>query len=427
MSEQREMRQSVRWAVAAMVGGFAFVSYIERMNISIAAEQMMPDLSLGKIQMGHIFSSFLLGYALFQVPAGKIGDTIGPRVTLTVAALVWGFATIATALLPNRLANGPTAVLVCLLIIRFVLGAGEAATFPVGARAIQTWIAPADRALGNSLMMVGSSAAAATSGPLVSWLMLRVGWRQAFYLTSVLAFAVATIWYVAVPKSPTTFDSTPTTREGLWTSLVALLRDRNILVLSLSYTCEGYVLFIFVFWLYIYLVEVRGFGTLSGGLAASLPWLTALACTLLGGRTCDRITSIKGRLAGARTVIMLGYGLSGLLLFGAAKFDSRIACLLALCLSVGFLYFAEPAFWTMAVHFSGKNAGAASGLMNTAGILGGVVSTSLTPVLVKYFGWMPALGSGAAVALACTGAWFLIGRKRMVDERVVDAERVAKQ
>jgi nitrate/nitrite transporter NarK len=116
---------------------------------------------------------------------------------------------------------------------------------------------------------------------------------------------------------------------------------------------------------------------------------------------------------------MIGYGLSGVLLFGAARFDSRIACLLALCFSVGFLYFAEPAFWATAVHLPGENAGAASGLMNTAGILGGVVSTSLTPVIVKYFRWMTALGSGAAVALACTAAWFVIGRRKLVD--VADA------
>jgi Mg/Co/Ni transporter MgtE len=49
--------------------------------------------------------------------------------------------------------------------------------------------------------------------------------------------------------------------------------------------------------------------------------------------------------------------------------------------------------------------------MNTAGILGGIVSTSLTPIIVKYFGWLPALGSGAAVAVACAGLWLVIGRR----------------
>jgi ACS family glucarate transporter-like MFS transporter len=170
-----------------------------------------------------------------------------------------------------------------------------------------------------------------------------------------------------------------------------------------------------VFWLYIYLVEVRGFSMLNGGLVASLPWLSALLCTLLGGLTCDRISEARGRLAGARAVIMFGYGMSGLLLFGAAKSHSRVATVAALCISVGALYFAEPAFWATAVHLSRENAGTVSGIMNTAGILGGVASTSITPVIVSHFGWLPALGSGAAVAIACTASWFLLGRGSQFD------------
>jgi ACS family glucarate transporter-like MFS transporter len=150
---------------------------------------------------------------------------------------------------------------------------------------------------------------------------------------------------------------------------------------------------------------------LKGGMVASLPWLTALIGTPFGGLICDRISTRLGRIGGARAVIMLGYGLSGALLFAAAKSDSRTAAVAALCLSVGFLYFAEPAFWAIAVYLSGENAGAASGIMNTAGIIGGIISTSLIPVIVKHFGWMPALASGAAVAAACTCAWFMIGQK----------------
>jgi ACS family glucarate transporter-like MFS transporter len=191
-----------------------------------------------------------------------------------------------------------------------------------------------------------------------------------------------------------------------------LLRDRNLLLLVLSYTCEGYVLFIFVFWLYIYLVEVRGFSLLNGGFIASLPWLTALVCTPLGGFACDRIAATRGRVAGARAVIMLGYGLSGILLFAAATIDNRAAAVSALCVSVGGLYFAEPAFWATAVHLSGENAGAATGMMNTAGIVGGIVSTSITPLVVKHFGWLTALSSGAVVALVCTSVWFMIKTKQ---------------
>lgn len=418
-----ERSSSVRWLIASFAGAFAFVSYIQRMNISVAAELMMPDLGLSKTEMGQIFSSFLWGYAIFQLPAGRLGDAVGPRITLTVAALLWGTTTVLTGMLPALFAAGSLAVLGSLVAVRFVLGASEAATFPVGSRAIRNWTPPSERAFANAFMMAGSASAAAVSAPLISWLMLHFGWRATFYITSLFAFFIALAWYIAGRDHPQE-HAWVTPKELSWISpdrpvakpqpmsWFQILHNRDILFLSLSYTCEGYVLFIFVFWLYIYLVEVRGFSMLHGGLVASLPWLTALAFTPVGGFVCDRLSQRRGRFAGARTVIILGYGLSGVLLFAAAKFNGRPAVIAALCVSVGALYFAEPAFWATAVHLSKENAGAVSGIMNTAGILGGIVSTSLTPLIVKYSGWLPALGSGAVVAVGCSCLWLVIGHRR---------------
>jgi ACS family glucarate transporter-like MFS transporter len=373
--------------------------------------------------MGQIFSSFLWGYAIFQVPAGWMGDVVGPRITLTLAALLWCITSVLSGFLPGTYVKGAASLIVCLWILRFLLGAGEAATFPVGARAIRNWTPLWERGIGNSIMIAGASIAAAVTSPVVSWLMTVVGWRVSFYITSLAALAVAIVWYLAVTDYPEQhrwiagpeFESYNGHRAQTRSSIravswVNLLSNRNILLLSLSYTCEGYVLFIFVFWLYLYLIQVRGFTILSGGFAASLPWLTAFACTPIGGWLCDRLAAKSGRTSAARNVIMIGYGVSGVLLFTAALATGRNASLAALCLSIGGLYFAEPAFWATAVHISGEDVGASSGLMNTAGILGGIVSTSLVPVLVQHFGWITALSSGALVALACTGAWIVMGR-----------------
>ena len=60
----------IRWWIVGMLTAFAFVSYLQRTNISVAAELMAPELHLSKVQMGQIFSSFLIGYAIFQVPWG---------------------------------------------------------------------------------------------------------------------------------------------------------------------------------------------------------------------------------------------------------------------------------------------------------------------------------------------------------------------
>ena len=133
-----------------MLFGFSFVSYLERVNISIASELMMPALSLSKIQMGQIFSSFLIGYAIFQIPAGLLGDAKGPRFTLSVAAFLWGITTILTGLVPGFLVNGTIGIFVSLWFLRFLLGTAEAATYPVGTRTVRNWMPYAQRAAGNS-------------------------------------------------------------------------------------------------------------------------------------------------------------------------------------------------------------------------------------------------------------------------------------
>jgi MFS transporter, ACS family, glucarate transporter len=189
------------------------------------------------------------------------------------------------------------------------------------------------------------------------------------------------------------------------TPLRALLGRRNVILLILSYIAEGYVLFIFVFWLYLYLVEQRHFSAVRGGWAAALPWLTALALTPLGGRLCDLLSRRQGRLAGARTVLVTGYGVSGLMLFLAASAHAAAISVAALSLSIAFLMASEAAFWSAAAHLAGNQVGAISGIMNTAGVLGGILSTSLVPVVALHAGWLPALGSGTAMALFCVTLW----------------------
>ena len=107
----------VRWFVVATLFGLSFASYMERMNLSVAAELMMPALSLTKSDLGTIFNSFLLGYAVFQVPAGWLGDRFGSRIVLGLSALAWGVLTVLSGMLPgviSRTAAGTVALLVAL-------------------------------------------------------------------------------------------------------------------------------------------------------------------------------------------------------------------------------------------------------------------------------------------------------------------------
>jgi ACS family glucarate transporter-like MFS transporter len=358
-----------------------------------------------------------VGYALFQVPGGALGDRFGPRLTLGLSALVWSASTLLTGLLPLLFPARLAISLFALGLIRFVLGASEATTFPVGNRAVRNWMPPHLRALGNSIMFMGTSIASAVTAPLVSLLMTKYGWQASFYVTAVPALIIAILWLWLARDHPPPAQADPAVAHPSYHRLTsptpamplsALLKERNVLLLIVSYVSEGYVLFIFVFWMYIYLVEKRGFSMLRGGWMAAIPWLAALVLTPVGGIICDRIARRRGRLTGARAVIMAGYGLSGLMLFLAAYAGSRSIAVGALSLSIACLMSAESSFWSSAVYLAEGPVGLLSGIMNTAGILGGIVSTSLVPVLAQRFGWGVALGSGTVMALFCAGLWVFV-------------------
>jgi ACS family glucarate transporter-like MFS transporter len=397
----------LRWFVVATLFGLSFASYMERMNLSVSAELMMPALSLTKSDLAVIFNSFLLGYAIFQVPAGWLGDRFGSRMALGLSALAWGVLTVLSGMLPGVVSRTAAATVALLVALRFLLGATEASTYPVAARAVHQWMPPERRGFGSSLMLMGSSVASAFTAPFVSWSMLRYGWRASFYLTSMVAFGVGLLWLSFKKAPPASEQPTPMASSRRWL-------NTNVVLLSLSYVSEGYLLFMFVSWLYIYLVEVRGFSLAKGGPMAALPWLAAIAATPLGGFLSDRIAVRWGRIASARILIMTGYTSSGVLLLAAALVQARPLAVLALCISLGSLYLAESSFWTTAASIAGSDAGVVAGFMNTIGILGGIASTSIVPPLVKHYGyegWIAAFSSGTAMGLFSAALWWVLGRR----------------
>jgi MFS transporter, ACS family, glucarate transporter len=398
----------LRWLIVVMLFGLSCASYVERVNISVAAELMMPALSLTKRDMSVIFNSFLIGYAIFQVPAGWLGDRFGSRLVLAVSSFLWGTLTLLCGLLPGILLRTALGTILLFWLLRFLLGATEASTYPVAAQAVHRWMTPSHRGLGNSVMLMGSSVASALTAPFVSWSMLRYGWRASFYLTSLIAFAVSLLWLSFTRTPPAIEDSLAEPRPSRQTGSPL---NMNVVLLSLSYISEGYLLFMFISWLYIYLVEVRGFSLARGGLASSLPWIAAIVATPLGGILSDGLNERFGRVQSARILIMTGYVLSGTLLLVAAQAPTRVSALLALSVSLGSLYLAESSFWTTATALAGNNAGVIAGFMNTIGILGGIASNLLVPIFVQHYGvqgWTLAFGSGTAMGFFCAALWCIL-------------------
>jgi ACS family glucarate transporter-like MFS transporter len=387
---------------------FAFLSYLLRTNIAVSQQYMGRELSLSDIQIGYVFSAFLIGYTIFQLPAGVLGDKFGPRAVLTASALICGAATLCTGLLPGLLLKGTFLSLGSLLVIRFILGLGQSATYPVAMRAVSDWFPASKHAFINSLIFTGSTLGAAFATPLVAYIMSAVGWRPTFYWTGVTPILLAAIWlrqtrglaHQRVVNSIKIARPDP----GWWRLIV----QRNVLFLCLSYFLYCYAISIFVYWLFKYLVQVRHLSIVNSGWANSLPWVAATVMVPLLGRGSDRLSMLRGPLGGRRLVAASCLTISALLMFVGAGAENITIAISAIALSVSLLFSTEAPYWSTAIQVAKGDAGTAGGLMNLAGNLGGVVSTTLVPVLAHSFGWFKALLSGSAFALAATLFWFLI-------------------
>ena len=76
----------IRYPVFAMLFAFAFTGYVQRSGVSVAAERMMPELGLSQVQIGWLFTAFLITYAVFQIPGALIGQVLGARRILAIIA-----------------------------------------------------------------------------------------------------------------------------------------------------------------------------------------------------------------------------------------------------------------------------------------------------------------------------------------------------
>ena len=105
------------------------------------------------------------------------------------------------------------------------------------------------------------------------------GWRAAMVASAIPALVIAVIWLLVRESAPAATTSSPraaaggTGRESHGRVVVRLLKAPGFALLTLSYTLQGYVGYIFIFWFYLYLVQVRHFSLVEGAFISSLPWV----------------------------------------------------------------------------------------------------------------------------------------------------------
>jgi len=389
------------WRVILLLSLVTGVAYLVRADVAVAQERMVPAVGLTMIGMGAITAwGFQLSYALFQVPAGMFGERFGARTALALALFGCSVASFLTSAVPSE---GAVPVLVS---TRVLLGIAQAAVFPVAAMAVMIYVPVTERVRATAIYIATASLGAAAAPLLMAPVMEQLGWRAVFVLSGVIASVTALAWVRLMPPQPE--QHAIRARRGVLSELHVLVRNVPLLRLSIAYTLHSAVWFVFVFWFFRYLTEGRGFTILASGRWGSLPSIAAFVLAPLIGIATDRLgRRIAPAQARRRVAMACLFSAAGFVMAGAVL-PSAIFAILALSLSSGCVNGAEAPFFTTATAIGSENSGAAAGVLNLMGNLGGVLSIWLVPRMSDAWGWNGTLVFWSGVCVVAALLWLTV-------------------
>ena len=435
----------VRWMLVFWLFILSAVSYLDRVNISIAGGALADSYHLSDVELGKVFSSMLAGYAIFQTAAGRLADRFGSRRVLTFGVIWWGIFTALTALVPPNIAGA----LLIFMLVRFLLGAGEAVIYPSANQFVSNWIPVRERGIANGWIFAGVGAGAGLTPPLITYLMIDFGWRFSFMVCSGIGFFAAAVWYLIARDQPSqhprvsseelkiieqglvlsssatdkaNHDSEPTSFRAQipW---ARILRSKEILAVTVSYFCYGYVAWIFFSWFYRYLAKVRGLDLKASSRYSMLPFLAMLAACLIGGTINDRLTRWRGPRLGRCILAACAIAMAGVFIALGSQVKSARVASIVLAGGAGALYLSQSSFWSLTADIGGPSSGSVSGFMNTGNQIGAAITASVTPWIAARYGWNASFLIASALCFLGAVCWLIVDPARsLVNENVLTAQ-----
>lgn len=352
------------------------VTFLDRINISVAGSSIMKDLNLTPEEWGWVQSAFILSYGLLQVPMGAFGDRHGHRKVLTLIVLWWSLFTALTGM-----AGG----LASLLVIRFMFGVGEAGSSPCSTGVISRWFEKHEVGKAQGYVWAASRMGGALTPFVVIPVMAWLGWREAFYLLGGVGVIWAIIWYgfyrdKNVETAPLS-ENEPAKKQHI--NWGAILKNRQFWIICSMYFFYAFGSWFFFSWFPTFMELGRGFEKSELTYAVAVPFVMSMIGNISGGYLTDKLTKKYGLKIGRKALGSSSLAISAVCMFLAAFIPGKMTVFIFLSLCFGIFDLMLPSAWALCIDLGKKNAGAISGAMNTFGNIGGFCCGILFGYLVQ--------------------------------------------
>jgi MFS transporter, ACS family, D-galactonate transporter len=396
-----DSRMQVRhpWALLILLAFAMFLNFFLRVNLSVAAPILGPEMKLSPQSLGLLLSSFYWTYALCQIWTGWLVDRGDVKWIYTAALSLWSMAAFFIGFTHSF------TVMLCMLLL---LGLGESVAYPATSRILISAFPENRRGLANSAIDMGGARLGPALGTLFGGLMVAgMGWRWLFLLTGAAVLIWLIPWLFLAPRRSNQVEHVVTAEIG-WADL---LRRRAVWATCFGQGGANYAWYFLLSWLPSYLVKERHFSLSAMAVWAALPYFLMAATSIGGGIFADRLIS-----RGASAIrIRKRFVCSGLIITAfllplvlIPRIEWALAGLLAACFTYG-IYASN--LWALSQTLAGpKAAGRWTGFQNACANLAGVIAPLLTGFIVARTGQFALAFVGASLACLFGAAsyWFFV-------------------
>jgi MFS family permease len=435
--EKRASATHVRFYVMSLLCALSFLTYYDRQCIVRAQESIQASLHLSDNEMGLVFGAFWLAYALFDIPSGRLGDKFGARFTITRIVLAWSLFTVLT---------GAATGLVSIIVFRFLFGAGEAGAYPNMARVQSRWLPISERARAGGILWLmarwGAAFAPLIFGSItrgfasmqanfgeshVGWLATLSPWRVGFFVSGLFGVVwclTFSPWFRDEPRemesvNPAELEFIEANRDvgdaghaadaRIWRKLFS---SPALWALAVYYFCGSFGWSFFVSWMPRYMKEVQHIEFEKSEWSSAYPLICGGIACLVGGILSDRLVNRTGwRRLGRAIFPVIGCLLAAVAMLAIRNAQSANQATILMCVASSAFDFGQGAAWASIVDIGGRNAGIATGFINTVGNLAHAVQPVIAPWVFKPFGWSALFAVYAVAFFLAMITWTVINPK----------------
>ena len=347
--------------------------------------------------MGWLLSAFSFAYGLSQLPLIGLLDRLGTRSVLGAGLALWSGAQLLTGLVTS---------FPMFIAFRILLGMGEAPFYPAGVRSVREWFTDRTRGRATAIMSSSQTFGLAIAPPLLTLLMIRVGWRAMFMLLGAAGLVVAVLWVwlhrarASTPYAELSADLQPAElggdgNAGLHPGLgkhapaarpgafAELIRQRTAWGMMLGFGGINYTNWLYTAWLPGYLQQERHLSLAKSGWLAAIPFLAGAAGMLTSGLSADLWAKRGVRLTTLHRVqLVTGMVVSAAATFFVSRAGSTFQAIEGISFALFFIHFAGTSGWGYVQTVSpARLVASMSALQNFASF----VIASAAPVLTGWF------------------------------------------